>query len=199
MIIGLGGKIGSGKSTLANALVEMGWKRISFADPLKKLVAEMIGVRPEEINNLKNVRKLYTFGTTIAIYIAKETGLDGTMIERLLKDKTFNDVREILQYIGTDVIRRLRPDWHCQKLKERILNEPEFNYVVDDIRFPNELETIKNLGNSSVWYIDRPGNEANGHSSENSLSPKDFGGNVIVNDGTVEELFDEFKRRSNFN
>lgn len=197
MIIGLGGKIGSGKSTLANALVEMGWKRISFADPLKKLVAEMIGVRPEEINQLKNVRKLYTFGTTIAIYIAKETGLDGTMIGRLLKDKTFNDVREILQYIGTDVIRRLRPDWHCQKLKERILNEPEFNYVVDDIRFRNELETILSFDDARVFYVLRPDNPSgeSSHESEYSLSEKDFGDNVIVNDSGVDELILGFKKK----
>ena len=197
MIIGLGGKIGSGKSTLANSLVEMGWKRISFADPLKKLVAEMIGVRPEEINNLKNVRKLYTFGTTIAIYIAKETGLDGTMIERLLKDKTFNDVREILQYIGTDVIRRLRPDWHCQKLKERILEEPGFNYVVDDIRFKNELETILSFDGARAFYVLRPDNPSreSSHESEYSLSEKDFGDNVIVNDSGVDELILGFKKK----
>lgn len=196
MIIGLGGKIGSGKSTLANALVEMGWKRISFADPLKKLVAEMIGVRPEDINSLKNIKKEYKFGTTIAIFLSNETGLDGQVISRMLKGKTFYDVREILQYVGTDIIRRLKPDWHCERLKSRILEEPDENYVIDDIRFPNELETIKSLGNSSVWYVDRPGNDENSHSSENSLSAKDFGGNIIVNDGTVEELFEEFKRRS---
>ena len=197
MIIGLGGKIGSGKSTLANALVEMGWKRISFADQLKKLVAEMIGVRPDEINSLKNVRRTYRFGTTISIYLANETGLDGVMIERLLKDKTFNDVREILQYVGTDIIRRLRPDWHCQKLKERILEEPELNYVVDDIRFRNELDTILSFDGSKVFYVLRPDNPSgeSSHESEYSLSEKDFGENVIVNDSGVEELIGAFKEK----
>lgn len=41
--IALMGKAGSGKSTVAGFLVELGYERMSFADPLKRIAAELWG------------------------------------------------------------------------------------------------------------------------------------------------------------
>lgn len=42
MIVALAGYAGSGKDTAAEALIELGWKRMAFADPIKE-VATIIG------------------------------------------------------------------------------------------------------------------------------------------------------------
>lgn len=190
MVVALGGKIGSGKSSIADMLVGEGWVRLSFATRLKEIVAWLIGVRPEEINSLKNVRATYSFGTAPCIYIARETGLPLEKIEPLLAGRVFFNVRSVLQYIGTDVIRVIDPDWHCRTVRDWILSDQGKNYVIDDLRFMNELEMVRSFDGSKVFYIDRPGLEHNLHKSEYSLEVSDFNeGEVITNDGTLDELF----------
>ena len=190
MVVALGGKIGSGKSSIADMLVGEGWVRLSFATRLKEIVAWLIGVRPEEINSLKNVRATYSFGTAPCIYIARETGLPLEKIEPLLAGRVFFNVRSVLQYIGTDVIREIDPDWHCRTVRDRILSDQGKNYVIDDLRFRNELEMVRSFDGSKVFYIDRPGLERNLHESEHSLSVSDFDKDeFITNDGTLDELF----------
>lgn len=196
MVVALGGKIGSGKSSIADMLVGEGWVRLSFATRLKEIVAWLIGVRPEEINSLKNVRETYYFGTASCCYIARETGLPFEKIEPLLAYRGFFNVRSVLQYIGTDVIRAIDPDWHCRTVRDRILSDPGKNYVIDDLRFKNELEMVRSFDGSKVFYIDRPGLENNLHKSENSLSVSDFNeGEVITNDGTLDELFRKVREK----
>ena len=196
MIIALGGKIGSGKSSIADMLVGDGWVRLSFATRLKEIVAWLIGVRPEEINSLKNVRATYSFGTAPCIYIARETGLPLEKIEPLLAGRVFFNVRSVLQYIGTDVIRAIDPDWHCRTVRDRILSDPGKNYVIDDLRFRNELEMVRSFDDSKVFYIDRPGLERNWHESEHSLEVSDFDKDeFITNDGTLDELFRKVREK----
>ena len=196
MVVALGGKIGSGKSSIADMLVGEGWVRLSFATRLKEIVAWLIGVRPEEINSLKNVRAKYSFGTAPCIYVARETGLPLEKIEPLLADRVFFNVRSVLQYIGTDVIRAIDPDWHCRTVRDSILSDQGKNYVIDDLRFRNELEMVRSFDGSKVFYIDRPGLERNLHESEHSLSVSDFDKDeFITNDGTLDELFGKVREK----
>lgn len=196
MVVALGGKIGSGKSSIADMLVGEGWVRLSFATRLKEIVAWLIGVRPEEINSLKNVRETYYFGTASCCYIARETGLPFEKIEPLLADRGFFNVRSVLQYIGTDVIRAIDPDWHCRTVRDSILSDLGKNYVIDDLRFMNELEMVRSFDGSKAFYIDRPSLENNLHESEHSLSVSDFNeGEIITNDGTLDELFGKIREK----
>ena len=56
-IVGFAGRLQSGKTELARICEKMGYERIYFAMPLKKLVADLIHVKVDEINSLKNVEK----------------------------------------------------------------------------------------------------------------------------------------------
>ena len=103
-----------------------------------------------------------------------------------LKNVKLNTVRQLLQFIGTDIIRKYNPNWHVNKIKTMI--DKDKNYVFDDVRFPNELKLIKELG-GDCWFIIRPiiYNVSN-HISEISLTWKDFDDKVIINDGNLEKF-----------
>jgi hypothetical protein len=63
--------------------------------------------------------------------------------------------------------------------------------VADDCRFPNEVEAVKNMG-GQVWKIVRPSviNKET-HVSEGQLDNWDGFDQVIVNDGSLNDLTDK--------
>ena len=182
-IIGFGGRIGSGKSELAKICQDAGYKKLYFALPLKQLVADLIQVRLEEINGLKNVEKDYDFNQEDYLFLSKETGIPIETVEKEMSPIKFKTVRQLLQFIGTDLIRKYNTDWHVNRIRAMI-NEDD-NYVIDDIRFPNELNLVRELG-GDCWFIIRPTiNNISNHESETSLTWKDFGNKLIINDSNL--------------
>lgn len=186
MIIAFSGRIGSGKSELAKICQNKGFEKLYFALPLKQLVANLIHVDIEDINPLKNVEKKYKFTKKDYIYLANETNIPFETIRDEMKNVKLNTVRQLLQFIGTDLIRKYNPNWHVNKIKTMI--DKDKNYVFDDVRFPNELKLIKELG-GDCWFIIRPIiNNVSNHISEISLTWKDFDDKVIINDGNLEKF-----------
>lgn len=180
MIIGFGGRIGSGKSELAKICQKAGFEKIYFALPLKQLVADLIHVKLEEINDLKNVEKDYKFGKIDYIFLWKETHIPYETIEKEMSPVKFKTVRQLLQFIGTDLIRKYNVNWHVNKIREMI--DPKKNYIIDDVRFPNELNLIRELG-GDCWFIIRPKiDNVSNHESETALTWRDFGNKIIIND-----------------
>ncbi len=89
-------------------------------------------------------------------------------------------VRDFLQLLGTDAIRNglhsnawvnaLMADYKPAKMDQY---HPS-NWIVTDVRFPNEAEAIKDRG-GVIIRIDRPGVEpVNAHPSEVALDNWDF-------------------------
>lgn len=63
------------------------------------------------------------------------------------------------------------------------------NWVISDVRFKNEAKAIKDKGGILI-RVDRPGFEETGqHLSETALDDYDGFDHIIMNDGTVEDLF----------
>lgn len=52
-------------------------------------------------------------------------------------------VREVLQLLGTDVIRDISTDFHVKMLARRILNNPSQFVFITDARFSNEYNFVK--------------------------------------------------------
>ena len=151
--------------------------------PLKKLVADLINVSIKEINSLKNVEKDYKLYKTDYLFISKETGIPFETVEKEMSKVQFKTVRQLLQFIGTDLIRKYNANWHVNRIRNLI--EKDKNYVFDDVRFPNELNLIKELG-GDCWFIIRPAiNNVSNHESETSLTWRDFGNKIIINDKSL--------------
>lgn len=104
--------------------------------------------------------------------------------------QTALSVRRILQWWGTEYRRAQNPDywtraWECKVARYDL---DQVHILVDDVRFMNELETVRRLG-GQIIKIERPGFAAAGnHRSETSLDGYHDWCEVILNDGSLEQF-----------
>lgn len=102
-------------------------------------------------------------------------------------------VRRILQWWGTEYRRAQDPDYWTKAWSRKIeqFDLDQTHVLIDDVRFMNELSTIKAHGGLIV-KIERPGFDgANNHASETSLDDYAAWDETILNDGTL----DAFKQK----
>ena len=204
-IIGIVGFIGSGKDTVADYLVNFHrFKRESFANSLKDAVSQVFGW-PRELLE----------GRTKESRDWRETR-DDWWTNRLKKDIT---TRYVLQYWGTEVIRKgFHDDMWVASLEHRLLNTKN-DIVITDCRFPNEIKAIRAAGGQVVrikrgtepewfdaaksmnkgpsrnmsWALSKQKIEQLGvHASETAWVGQKF--DVLLNnDGTIEELYQQIE------
>ena len=108
--------------------------------------------------------------------------------------------RELLQYMGTDYIRNKlgKTDFVIKRTLEdiEILSSFFTIFVVDDTRFPMEIETCKELAKNVVSIkVERPNFDSDeltieqkNHEVETSLDNYQKFDYIIINDGSLEDL-----------
>jgi hypothetical protein len=204
-IIGIVGFIGSGKDTVADYLVNFHrFKRESFANSLKDAVSQVFGWDRELLE-----------GRTQESREWRETR-DEWWTKRLKKDIT---PRYVLQYWGTEVIRKgFHDDMWVASLEHRLLNTKN-DIVITDCRFPNEIKAIRAAGGHVMrikrgpeprWFDEAvsmnrgPARNMNWalskqkieklkvHASETAWVGQKFDV-VLNNDGTIEELYQQIE------
>ena len=200
MIVGVCGFIGSGKDTVADYLVNIHqFRRESFANTLKDAVSAVFGWD----------RTLLEGRTKEAREWREEVDL--WWAERLAMPTL--TPRWVLQYWGTEVGRRSFHDniW-IASLENKLRNSKD-SIVVSDCRFPNEIDSIKNLGGKIIWVqrgelpswydtaleANRGSNIALNdlkvakiHASEWSWIGHEFDA-ILDNNGTIDELYQQIK------
>lgn len=193
-VIGFAGRMRNGKTQSALYLVDKyDYVKLSCAGALKKLCAKLLNIDLDTLNQMKNdnvpiyVQPDETWATTIA----KAIDIDKDVIMQDLKNVVFKDVRDVLQYVGTDIIRKHKENWHVDILKSEIasLLEQEYKVVIDDVRFTNECDMIKEFG-GEVYFVSRRGyNIVSTHESENILNDDMFDyDHTIYNNQDIEYL-----------
>lgn len=180
-VIAFSGRKHCGKSTLANLCAsKYGFQVLYFADGLKNLVCTILGISRETLELEKDMPR------TIHI--------DPTLIEktfRICQVRTaFHSIRDLMQYLGTDIIRTTNPRWHIDQLAMSIQSD---KVCIGDCRFPNELEFIRGIG-GEAWFISRPTyvDDVSNHESETSLRWIDFDQCVLINDSTQDALLERW-------
>ena len=188
MVIGLCGRLQSGKSQLAKVCEQYGYEKLYFALPLKQLCADILDISIDELNKAKVERTDIgvTIGKDICKIISEETDIPLETVIEICNGVTIRDVRHMLQFIGTDLIRKYNTDWHVNKLRAMI--DKDKDYVFDDVRFPNEKKMIEELG-GECWFIVRPilDNVSN-HESETSITWNECWNRIIINDSKLPIL-----------
>jgi hypothetical protein len=191
MIIGICGLIGSGKDSVADILVqEKNFKKISFADKLKDGVATVFGwdrsMLEGKTSNSRNWRE----------------EKDDFWSAELGKDIS---PRLVLQLFGTECMRQGFYDgvW-VSLVKKHIIENPKQNFVIPDVRFPNEANMIKSIhgevwrmrrGPDPVWfrmYQDLGIEPTEVHESEWAWANTNFN-KILDNNGTLLELRSQVK------
>lgn len=197
-IIAFAGRKRSGKGMLAQG-IKNNFKNVvilSFADNLKLLCAELLNTSSDKLNKMKDN------GTTFSekvddrwvSIISETTGINDEIIRDELGGYTFKTVREMLQVLGTNLIRRHVINWHVNKMIERINEIGEDKIIViDDVRFNNEKDALEKIG-ADVFIVIRPNCfDVFNHPSETELSYDKFAyDKVIINDLPKDEMIKLF-------
>ena len=133
MIVGICGLIGSGKDTVADYLVNVhGFRRESFAGTLKDAVAAVFGWDRTMLEGRTKASREWR--EQVDPWWAKRLGMP-TLTPRW-----------VLQYWGTEVLRRgFHDDIWIASIENKIRNSRD-NVVISDCRFPNEIGSIRSLG-----------------------------------------------------
>lgn len=200
-IIGFAGRQRCGKGTLTKMLVdEYGYKHLYYAKYLKELCCRILGegVDIERLNQMKNdnveINHVITFEDCSVI--ASITGFSEEITVEKLLGKNFRTVRDMLQIIGTNFIRRIDNRWHVKRLIEEIEKSDYDRFVIEDVRFPNEKKALEKLG-GRVYFVMRPKHfeDISNHACETSLTFTDFPPEkMLVNDLSEEHFKSIFKR-----
>lgn len=174
-VIAMHGDPGAGKDTVGQYLVEQyGFTRLAFADKLKvmcealdPIVAIPTDTDPRWFRLAEIVAKL---------------GWD-------LAKKRYPEVRRTQQRLATEVIRaHVDPQFWVKAVEAQML--PGGDYVITDLRFPNEYEMVRRHG-GAIWWIKRTDNPYGGlgenatHVSESWHPPRYH---LLVNDFDITEL-----------
>ena len=202
MIIGICGFIGSGKDTAANYLVGWhGFRRDSFAGALKDAVAAVFGWDRELLEGLTTEARAW------------REQVDPWWAERL--NMPTLTPRWVLQHWGTEVCRQgFHDDIWIAALENRLRTRAGHT-VISDVRFPNEVASIRNAGGRIIWI--RRGadpewcstlvemrerstlgictdymRQFNVHASEWAWVGTRFDA-VVDNNGSVDELYEQLK------
>jgi hypothetical protein len=203
MIIGVCGLIGAGKDTIADYLVNIHqFRRESFANTLKDAVSSVFGWDRELLEG--RTRHIREWRELIDPWWADRLGIP-TLTPRW-----------VLQYWGTEVVRRGFHDDTWIASLENKLRKTTDDTVISDCRFPNEIKSIKAAegivvrvarGPEPAWYpvaaAVNAGNKHIGwsiakaelaryniHASETAWAGTDFDA-VLDNNGTLDHLYQQ--------
>ncbi|HLD91079.1 MAG TPA: hypothetical protein VI911_08720 [Patescibacteria group bacterium] len=211
-IIGIGGKAKHGKDSIANVLIDnFGYKRISLADPLKKILyiglKEYFTLNDFYDQNIKDLTfdKYTSYPELVLTKVQIErivcaininynlTGVEMDIIREWFRNEKFYSLRDLMQRFGTDLCRNLinKQIWILTSQKQinhTSINSPEINFVISDIRFPEERQMVKNL-NGLLLLVKRDLKiEGEVHTSEQSLGDDSEYNTIIHNTSTLEDL-----------
>lgn len=198
-LVGFAGRKRSGKGVLANMLKEeYNAKIITVADYLKRLCCEILEVDYDTLNRMKDSGDVITDFPLGRMYniVNDKVGLSKNDIFNVMVGVNIKNVREMLQVIGTDIIRRYKPDWHVWQMQDEIKSYADNTVIaIDDVRFPNERKAIESYG-GKCFFIIRPDNDdISNHISETSLTWEMFDDeSIIINHRDVDHLKSGFKK-----
>lgn len=169
-LIGLAGKMASGKTTASKVLEkEYGFRRRAYADPLKETAMSLFELSANQVYELA---------------------------DKNIVDPRYNKTpREIMQLFGTECVRNhIHPDFWVMKMQWFISKNATMRIVVDDVRFDNEADLIRNLGGVIIHMTREEdpfkGTKASEHISENSIFMKfeDFSIHAHSHEEVEEEI-----------
>lgn len=160
MIIAFSGKKQSGKGTCCEFLSHLLDVQVfAFADPLKKMCVDILGLRPEQVfgtdeqkNSLTSYRweDLPHYELLLDAWYTESyqlTGLIGVTEKFNKMVKTgFMTAREILQEVGTGIFRRMNEKVWVEATERAMAKSPRKFKLIGDMRFPGEAEMVKKNG-----------------------------------------------------
>lgn len=169
-VIALTGPKGSGKDTVGQLIKDSfpdSARTIAFADPIKSVMSHLFALDPT------NNDEYDVFKRTDLRFV-----LDGHC-------RTSIAGRHLVREIGM-LMRSYDEQQFVRYVQEQIKVHPTKLWVVTDLRFQNELESMRALG-AKIIKVKRDGYDYDGHVTETGFDDSEVD-IVINNDGDVETL-----------
>ena len=184
-------------------------KIYSFADPLKQLCIQILGLSYEQCygtneqkNSLTHLRwekmpdvltpnkvssmaekSRTSLNVAHAIYpeVVDPGGPHNGVWKSIFDDDGFvthehgfMTAREVLQYVGTNIFRKMyKSSWVDATIQNEVCIEESELSIIDDTRFPDEIENIQKIGGKVIRFLRAPYSEDE-HESEKVLDPENF-------------------------
>lgn len=208
-IIGIAGKANSGKDTLASVFVDQGFRLIKFSDRLKEVCRDVFNLTNYQTDTGEGKEGKFDVPISLKPWHLKEVfysmvpvlgesvlewlpRLQNKYILQLEKETGFSkqlrNTREILQFIGTDIMRGLDKDYHIKVLVNYLEGSKRDRFVISDVRYSNERGLIRSTLNGLLFLVDRPQTNFCSHESENSLGLANEYHYLLNNVGSKIEL-----------
>jgi len=147
-------------------------KHYAFSTPLKEMAVELFGLNREHVygsNEDKNNLTQYKWEDMP--FKSKKTG--------------FMTVREFLQVLGTEILRKIYNNVWVERAVKDIEAESPSLAVVSDLRHDIELDKIKEKGGKVIFLTGGEGGDD--HSSETEFSKLTFDAIIDTVNQTVDE------------
>lgn len=186
MLIGLCGYVGSGKDTVGKILAEkLGFIRLSFAEKLREAVYNVNPIVASQVRLGWNWA--WPPVRPVVRYIRVQELVDRHGWDQVKRDPQYPEIRRQLQFHGTEGGRNIHgPDCWVKPVEEQIETEPDKNYVITDMRFPNELAMLERRGGHPLRVVRPCFGRQGDHISENTFPERNL--REIDNDGSLNKL-----------
>jgi hypothetical protein len=166
-------------------------KMYSFANGLKNICIDFFGITHNQVygtDKQKNQEVPHLLWENMLLNpLTQAEGVGGQ-----LKTGPMT-AREFMQYFGTDIMRKIYEPVHVNHTVNRILAEQTQLAIIPDVRFPNEVKAIQDVGGKVVRLT--RSNHEDTHSSECGLDPENFDWDqfdlVIENDGSLQDTLED--------
>lgn len=170
-ILGLHGPAKAGKDSIADYLIDVhGWgEKISFAGNLKQMCRDIFFLSETDVETQAGKEKLFPQPKTFTqrnlgsvLYWMSRTHRDFHIPKKAISQVNslvgtkLETPRRVLQFIGTDICRELISSYHRDIVANQIEKAPDKNYVITDIRFPNEGDFVLDDLKGCVIEVVRP-------------------------------------------
>jgi hypothetical protein len=172
-IIAFAGRKQSGKTSCAWYIENLVFKNFqhntkcktySFADPLKRdICINILGLTENQCYGTDNEKNTLTkiSWKDLPNYD------DSWLLNKDYDSSGLMTARQVMQFIGTNIFRKLKKDvWSSATIK-KILQEKYNIALIADCRFPNEVESVKEVGGYVIKLTRNPYNSD--HESETAL------------------------------
>lgn len=169
-IVAFAGRKQSGKTTCSEGVLKvsppLNAKIYNFADPLKKDICM----------NIFGLSYQQCYGDDIDKNTA--TGL-------IWEGKNLT-AREVMQFVGTDIFRKMKHDVWASATINKIETEQPDIAVIADCRFPNEVQAVKDAGGIVIKLTRNLYNSD--HASETALDEENYDHNnfdLVLNNNDI--------------
>lgn len=174
LVIGLHGAKGSGKDQFYKAAKEyfsvLDIRKIAYADPIKNEVCRIFGLSgEEEYDEFKRTDLTFTVDKG---YTWKQTA-----------------GRQAVREIGM-LMRQYDQSQFVRYVEDQIWSAPQAIWMITDLRFDNELDSVYNTLNGVVLKIKRSGVHFDGHVTETEIAD-DRCTAVIHNDNLTLDQYNQ--------